>query len=71
MKTSIIKDEIAKNIGRRVKIRYNTGRNKIEEYDVIIKDIYPNIFVVFDKNLLLVKSFSYFDLINKAISIIY
>ena len=37
MKLNIIRSELAKHIGSKVTIRYNVGRNKIEEYDVIIK----------------------------------
>ena len=34
------------SIGNTVKIKYNLGRNKFEEYDVVIKELYKHVFIV-------------------------
>ena len=59
-----IKKELNNHLGQNVKIKYNLGRNKFEEYDVTIKELY-NI----NNNQL--KAFSYSDIITKTIRINY
>ena len=56
-----IKENVKKNKGNNVTIKYNLGRNKIEKYNVKIKETYPNIFTVEQKNndKIIIKSFSY------------
>ena len=44
--------------GKTIKIKYNLGRNKYENYDVIIKDLYDYVFTVLITNQQMVKSFS-------------
>ena len=39
-----IKENINENLGNKVRIVFNTGRNKIEEFDAIIKESYNFIF---------------------------
>jgi len=71
MNISLIKEELEKNIGREVIIRYNLGRNKIEKYNARIKELYNYIFIVeLDKNSEL-KSFTYSDVITSTIKIDY
>ena len=41
-----IKNKVNNNIGNEVTIRYNIGRNRIEKYNVKIKEEYKNIFIV-------------------------
>ena len=55
--------------GKTIKIKYNLGRNKYENYDVIIKDLYDYVFTVLITNQQMVKSFSYADVISKLIKI--
>ncbi len=68
-----IKDELNNHIGKSVKIKYNLGRNKYEEYDVIIKELYNHIFLVelYNESKLEIKSFSYSDVITHTIKINY
>jgi uncharacterized protein Veg len=65
-----IKEELNNHIGGSAVIKCDLGRNKIEEYDVIIKELYNHVFVVKLKNNEL-KSFSYSDIITKTIKINY
>ena len=56
-----IKNKVNNNIGNEVTIRYNIGRNRIEKYNVKIKEAYKNIFIVetSNKNNIEIKSFKY------------
>lgn len=65
-----IKNDLNNHIGRSATIKYDLGRNKFEEYDVIIKELYNHVFIVKLKNEEL-KSFSYTDVITKTIKINY
>lgn len=65
-----IKEELSNHIGKNVVIKCDLGRNKFEEYNVIIKNIYNHVFIVSLKNDEL-KSFSYTDIITKTIKINY
>ena len=65
-----IKNDLNEHIGKCATIKYDLGRNKFEEYDVIIKELYNHVFVVKLKNEEL-KSFSYTDVITKTIKIKY
>ena len=65
-----IKNNIKNNIGNRVKVLYNGSRNKKEDYDGIISEVYNNIFIVkLDTNE--VKSFSYSDILTNTIEIFF
>jgi len=68
-----IKKKVNNNIGNNVTIKYNLGRNKIEKYNVKIKETYNNIFIVELKNnnKTEIKSFTYTDVITKTIKIDY
>ena len=68
-----IKEKVNKNIGNDVTIKYNIGRNRIEKYNVKIKQTYKNIFIVEtkNKNNKENKSFSYADIMTKTIKIGY
>ena len=65
-----IKREIKQNIGNRVKILYNGSRNKKEEYIGLIKEVYPNIFIVEVQNSE-IKSFSYCDVLTNTVEIFF
>jgi len=65
-----IKNNINSNLGSSVKIIYNGSRNKKEEYDGIIKEVYNNIFIVKLENEE-IKSFSYSDVLTKTVEIFF
>ena len=69
MTISSVKKEMLEHIGDKVSIKYNLGRNKYEEYEAIIKELYDYVFLVECDNV--VKSFSYIDVITKVIKIDY
>ena len=69
MTISSVKKELLDHIGDIVSIKYNLGRNKYEEYEAKIKELYDYVFLV-DTDLG-VKSFSYIDVITKMIRIDY
>ena len=64
-----VKAKLSKHVGNKVTINYNLGRNKFEQYEAIIKEIYNFIFIVELENE--IKSFSYSDVITKIIKIKY
>lgn len=65
-----IKQDLNSHIGSNAIIKCNLGRNKFEEYDVVIKELYNHVFIVKLKSDEL-KSFSYSDVITKTIKINY
>lgn len=69
MTISSVKKEMLEHIGDKVSIKYNLGRNKYEEYEAKIKELYDYIFLV-DTDLG-IKSFSYIDVVTKVIRIKY
>ncbi len=68
-----IKENVNNHIGKELVIKYNLGRNKYEKYHVIIKELYNNIFLVElnTNDNIVIKSFSYSDVITKTIKIDY
>lgn len=67
-----IKEELLEHVGDSATLNYNLGRNKYETYEVVIKKLYNNIFLVELKDeTRIVKSFSYTDIITKTIKIHY
>ncbi len=66
MNITKIKEDLNKYIGKSVKVKYNLGRNKEEKYNVIIKELFDNIFLV-EKENKEIKSFSYNDVITKVV----
>ncbi len=70
MKVDDIRLELQNHIGKTAKIKCNLGRNKYEEYDVVIKKIYSHVFLV-EKDSKEIKSFSYSDVITKMVKIDY
>jgi uncharacterized protein Veg len=65
-----IREELSQHVGDKVVIKYNLGRNKYEKYEVTIKELYTNVFLV-ELNTNIIKSFSYSDIITKTIKIDY
>ncbi|MCI9084294.1 MAG: hypothetical protein HFH46_01585 [Bacilli bacterium] len=66
----MIKKALSKYLNQEVKIKYNLGRNKYEEYPAKITNLYNCVFLVEvqDENQS-IKSFSYADIITKTIKI--
>ena len=46
MKLDEIKTKLNNYVGKSVLIKYNLGRNKYEEYEAKIKELYNNVFLV-------------------------
>ena len=69
MTISKVKKDLLEHLGEIVSIKYNLGRNKYEEYEAIIKELYDYVFLVECDSV--VKSFSYTDVITKTIRIDY
>lgn len=69
MTISSVKKDLLEHIGDVVKLKYSLGRNKYEEYEAIIKELYDYVFLVDTSNG--VKSFSYIDVVTKSIRIDY
>lgn len=66
-----VKCELKKHIGENVIIEYHLGRNKIESYQVTIKELYNYVFLVESSIKKDIKSFSYSDVITKIVRIRY
>lgn len=68
-----IKRDLRKHIGEYATIEYHLGRNKYEEYQVKIKELYNYVFLVEEEkeNTCEIKSFSYSDILTKTIRINY
>jgi len=71
MNITDIKQNLNKYIGKKVSIKYNLGRNKYEKYNVVIKELFDNVFLVEKKETHEIESFSYNDVITKIIKIDY
>lgn len=71
MTIDAIKNELNNHVGKEAIIKYNLGRNKFEEYNVVIKKLYNYIFLVEVSKRNEIKSFSYTDIITKTIKIDY
>lgn len=71
MKLDEIKTKLNNYVGKSVLIKYNLSRNKYEEYEAKIKELYNNVFLVELENNINkeIKSFSYNDVITKTIKI--
>lgn len=69
MTISSVKKDLLEHLGDVVKLKYSLGRNKYEEYEAKIKELYDYVFLV-DTDLG-TKSFTYIDVITKVIKIDY
>ena len=69
MTISSVKKDLLEHLGDIVSIKYSLGRNKYEEYEAIIKELYDYVFLV-DTDYG-TKSFTYTDVITKVIKIDY
>lgn len=66
---SNIKTEIGENIGQRVIIRGAMGRKKFFEEKAIIKNTYPNIFIVENEEKETNASFRYTDILTNELQV--
>ena len=65
-----IRNQISDNLGNKTKIIYNGSRNKKEEYNGVISEVYNNIFIVkLDTDD--IKSFSYSDILTNTVEIFF
>lgn len=69
MNIEFVKEKIKTKLGQKVRITVFGLRNKINYYEGIISNIYPNIFTINENGT--ERSFAYRDVITKDISIRY
>lgn len=69
MNIDLIKEEIAKNLNRKVNITVYGLRNKVNRYDGTLYKLYPNLFSIMTENG--EKSFSYNEYITGEVKITY
>ena len=67
MTIDAIRDNIHHNMGNRVEVIHNEGRNKITRYKGRVVEVYRNIFIVMDNNSK--RSFSYYDVLTNTVKI--
>jgi len=65
MTISQIKEIICEQKGKKVRIIFDIGRNKKEEFDAIISEMYPAVFIVLKDNEK--KSFTYADVLTGTV----
>lgn len=62
-----IKENLSEKLGNKVRVVFNIGRNKTEEFDATIKELYNFIFIVeTDKEN---KSFTYSDVLTNTVEL--
>ena len=66
---SSIKDQIAAYKGRRVRCRALKARNRIEESECVVLDVYPKIFTVYDRSNDSTVSFSYAEVLTRDVEL--
>ena len=65
-----IKQDIEQQVGKKVHVLFNSGRNKIEECEGIIAEAYKFIFVVkVDNDLEELRTFTYADILTETVKI--
>ncbi|HHT37947.1 MAG TPA: hypothetical protein GXZ95_00855 [Mollicutes bacterium] len=67
-----IKNNLKEHLGEEVKIVFNSGRNRVEEYNAIITQMYNFVFVVkLIDGVNETKSFTYSDILTQTVEIQY
>ena len=61
---SSIKDRIESYKGQHVRCRTLKGRNRVEETECVVLDVYPKLFTVYDKSRASTVSFSYAEVLT-------
>ena len=69
MNITKIKENINNNIGNRILVVHNEGRNKIYEYTGKLVEVYNNIFIILDDKNSSKRSFSYYDVLTNTVKI--
>ena len=64
---SSIKKQIISYKGRHVRCRTSKGRNRIEEMEGIVLDVYPKLFTMYDKARASTVSFSYAEILTNDV----
>ena len=64
-----IKNKIDLYRGKELYFRFNGSRNQIEEFNGVVVDTYPSIFIVKIKDNNSIKSFSYSDVLIRKLVI--
>ena len=62
-----IKENLSEKLGNKVRIVFNIGRNKTEEFDATIKELYNFIFIVETEKEN--KSFTYSDVLTNTVEL--
>lgn len=70
MNVDIIRSKIENIKGKNYNFRFNGNRNQIEEFNGVIINTYPAIFIIESKDDDKIRSFSYNDVINSSLEII-
>lgn len=69
-----VRNEVLKNVGRKVKIKANKGRNKVDIAEGVISQTYPCVFLIeLDNSLsdsVKTMSFSYTDVLTKEVELV-
>ena len=71
MKIERIREIINNNVGNRIQIIYNEGRNKIYEYSGRLIEVYNNIFIVLDDENYSKRCFSYCDVLTNTVKVFF
>ncbi|MDR3231333.1 MAG: Veg family protein [Synergistaceae bacterium] len=66
---SSIKNEIVSYKGQRVKCRTSKGRNRTEETQGILLDVYPKLFTMYVESKASTVSFSYAEILTKEVEL--
>lgn len=69
MMLSKIRSMISKYVGCNKKFKYSGSRNLVEEFNGVITEVYPNIFII-KMETGSIRSYSYNDLLIGALSIV-
>ncbi|NLL36142.1 MAG: hypothetical protein GX256_01315 [Fretibacterium sp.] len=64
-----IKNEINSYKGRLVRCRTSKGRNRTEEREGILLDVYPKLFTVYDESISSTVSFSYAEILTREVEL--
>lgn len=64
-----IKDEIISYRGQRVKCRTSKGRNRTEETQGILLDVYPKLFTMYVESRASTVSFSYAEILTREVEL--
>lgn len=69
-----VRNAVMKQMGKRVKVRINKGRHKIDEAEGIISETYPSIFLIKIQETkdmpVRTMSYSYTDILTKDVELI-